>query len=373
MIYDMTAPCSFGLEKALKFEISRAGGTDINVRDGRVDFRGDDRVLAAANITSRTAERVGIVLGRFTAQTLDDVVENCRRIPIEGFAGREDALHILQGHSLNSTLTSLPAIQKRIKIGLVSRMQEKYHLGRLPETGTELRISFLLLKNEMTVTLDTTGASLHKRGYRALSNAAPIKETLAAGLADLAFVRASDTVIDPFCGSGTILIESALKAANKAPGLDRSFIGQSLPFTDKRAWAEAFEQARSEIKTECGFEAFGYDIDPAAVKLAAENAKKAGVDGMIKFAVRDIKDFHYPSVPAKVITNPPYGERMGTSDEIKELYRTMGKVLLPRVDSSVYVITSADDFEELFGEKAKRTRKLYNGMLMCRLYSFCDR
>ena len=366
----LTAPCNFGLEKPLAFEIKKAGGQDIVTRDGRIDFRGGADVIARANITCRTAERIGIVLARFMAQTLDDIVENCRRIPIEEFVGRDGNIHVLQGHSLNSALSSVHAIQTRIKIGLVRRMQEKYKLQRLPETGTEFRVDFLMLKNELTITLDTSGASLHKRGYRALSNAAPIKETLAAGIADLARIRENDTVVDPFCGSGTMLIEAAMKGAGIAPGLNRKFSAMYWDCIPKKVWQEAAEEARSAVRSDCGFEALGFDIDPASVKLTEENAKKAGVDKYITVRTRDIKDFHYPKDGVKLITNPPYAERMGTSDEVREIYRTMGKVLLPRGDSSLYIITSIDDFEELFGEKAVKNRKLYNGMIQCRLYSY---
>ena len=370
MIYNMTAPCHFGLEKTLAFEIKRAGGENVTVKDGRVDFTGDWRVVAKANITCSVAERVGIVLARFTAKTFDDVFENCKRIPIGEFAGRNDKLHIVKGHSLNSKLTSIPALQRTIKKALVIAMQEKYHINTLPETGAVFPVHFLIMKDEMTVTLDTSGAGLHKRGYRALSNAAPIKETLAAGIVDLARVRSSDTVCDPFCGSGTVLIESALKAANIAPCMNRRFAAMDWECADRRIWDDAFAEAKAAVRADCGFTAYGYDIDPEAVKLTEENARKAGVSGMLKISRRDIKDFHYPASGVKVITNPPYAERMGELSEAQEIYRTMGRVLLPREDNSIFVITSIEDFEELFGEKADKNRKLYNGMIMCRLYSY---
>ena len=369
-MYKLTAPCHFGLEKTLSFEIKRAGGENITVKDGRVDFTGDERVIAKANITCSVAERVGIVLASFTAKTFDDVFETCKKIPIEQFAAKTDKLHIVKGHALNSKLTSIPALQRTIKKALVVRMQEKYKVETLPETGAVLPIHFLIMKDEMTVTLDTSGTGLHKRGYRAMSNAAPIKETLAAGIVDLARVRAADTVIDPFCGSGTILIEAALKAANIAPCLNRRFAAMDWGFIDQKVWDEAFAEAKSAMRTDCGFEAFGSDIDPEAVKLTEENARKAGVSDYIKVTKRDIKDFHYPGNPVKIITNPPYAERMGELAEAKEIYRTMGRVLLPRGDNSVFVITSIEEFEDLFGEKADKNRKLYNGMLMCRLYSY---
>lgn len=370
MKYRLTAPCHFGLEKTLGFEIKRAGGEDVTVKDGRVDFSGDERVIAKANITCSVAERVGIVLARFTAKTFDDVFENCKKIPIEQFAGRDGKIHIVKGHSLNSKLTSIPALQRTIKKALVIRMQSKYGLNTLPETGNVFPVHFLIMKDEMTVTLDTSGAGLHKRGYRAMSNAAPIKETLAAGIVDLARVRSSDIVCDPFCGSGTILIESALKAANIAPCMNRTFAAMSWDCFGKAVWDDAFAEAKAAVRPDRGFTAYGYDIDPDCVKLTEENARKAGVSSYIRVSRRDIKDFHYPADGIKIITNPPYAERMGELEEAKAIYRTMGDVLLPRGDSSIYVITSIEDFEELFGERADKNRKLYNGMIMCRLYSY---
>lgn len=373
MKYQLTAPCHFGLEKTLAFEIKRAGGEDIKNRDGRVDFTGDEKTIAKANISCSVAERIGIVLAKFRAVTFDDIFENCRKIPVEQFAGRNDELYVAAGHSINSKLTSIPAIQRTVKKSFVMRMQEKYKLGRLPENGVKLPVDFLLLKDEMTVTLDTSGAGLHKRGYRALSNDAPIKETLAAGIVDLAHVRDTDTVIDPFCGSGTILIEAAMKAANIAPCMNRRFAGMSFGFIDKAVWNDAFSEAKASVKTDLSVQFYGYDIDPAAVKLTLDNAGKAGAGKFISASKRDIRDFHYPYDGVKIITNPPYAERMGELDEAKEIYRTMGKVLLPRENSSIYVITSIDEFEELFGEKADKNRKLYNGMIMCRLYSYNSR
>ena len=219
--------------------------------------------------------------------------------------------------------------------------------------------------------IDLCGTPLHKRGYRSRSNAAPIKETLAAGLVDLARVRSGDIVIDPFCGSGTILIEAALKAANIAPGLNRTFAAIEWGFSDRRVWENAFEEARCAVKKDCGFRAFGYDIDREAVELTRDNAWKAGVDSFITVEKRAIRDFSSPVSKAKIITNPPYAERMGETSEAHEIYRTMGKRLLPRGENELYIITSDPEFESLFGEKAARNRKLYNGMLMCRFYSYC--
>ena len=370
MKYNLTSPCHFGLEKTLAFEIRRAGGENVTVRDGRVDFTGNEHVIAKANITCSVAERVGIVLARFTAKTFDDVFENCKTIPIEQFAGSSDKLHIVKGHSLNSKLASIPAIQRTIKKALVIRMQKAYKIQTLPESGAVFPVHFLIMKDEMTVTLDTSGTGLHKRGYRALSNAAPIKETLAAGIVDLAHVRSSDTVCDPFCGSGTILIEAAMKAAKIAPCVNRRFAAMDWGCIDKAVWDAEIKAAKAAVRTDCGFSEFGYDADPEAVKLTEENARKAGVSQYIKVSRRDIRDFHYPAPAVKIITNPPYAERMGEIEQAREIYRTMGGVMLPRDDSEIYVITSVEEFEDLFGEKADKNRKLYNGMIQCRLYSY---
>lgn len=371
MTYNLTAPCHFGLEKTLSFELRRAGGENIAASVGRVDFTGDESVIAKANITCSVAERIGIVLASFEAKTFDDIFYRLREIPIEEYAGRNDKIHIVKGHSLNSALTSIPAVQRTMKKAFVLRMQEKYHISTLPETGSVLPIHFLLMKNKMTVTLDTSGVGLHKRGYRSRSNAAPIKETLAAGLVDLARVRSSDVVIDPFCGSGTILIEAAMKAANIAPGLNRTFAAAEWGFSDRRVWKNAFEESRAAVKRDCDFRAFGYDIDREAAALTRDNAWKAGVDRFITVEQRAIRDFAAPVNKAKIITNPPYAERMGETSEAHEIYRTMGKRFLPRGENELYIITSDPEFESLFGEKAARNRKLYNGMLMCRLYSYC--
>ena len=370
MIYTLTAPCHFGLEKTLGFEIRRAGGEIISTTDGRVYFKGDERVIAKANVTCSVAERIGIVLAQFEAKTFDDVFYGAQKINLEDFVGRNDKFPVTKGHSLNSKLTSIPALQRTLKKALAVRMQKKYGVERLAETGAEFPIHFLLFKDVMTVILDTSGTGLHKRGYRAMSNAAPIKETLAAGLVDLAHIRSTDTVIDPFCGSGTIIIESVFKAMNIAPCLNRTFRAMDWDLIPRSVWEDVMEEARAAVRTDCGFTAFGYDIDGAAAELAADNAWKAGVQKHVRIEKRAIADFAKPTEPVVVITNPAYAERMGEKEEAEEIYRTMGRVLLPLGESRLNVITSHPDFEKLFGEKAAKNRKLYNGMLMCRLFSY---
>lgn len=368
-MYRLVCPCLFGLEKTLSFEIKRAGGENIKVTDGRAFFDGDERVIAKMNITSSVAERVQIVLGEFRAAAFDDIFEAVKKVPIEEFAGKDDAFPVAKGHSVGSRITSIPAVQRTVKKALVLRMSQKYRTDSLSEKGQVFPIHFLLQKDTMLLTLDATGASLHKRGYRALSGEAPIRETLAAGIADIAHLRYTDTVCDPFCGSGTILIEAAMKMLNIAPGLNRSFISSEWHCFHREIWQEEIAAAQERIKKE-EILLYGYDNDPDIIRLAEENARKAGVDKYIRLEARDIKDFGYPKEPCKIITNPPYSQRMMTEEQVSEIYRTMGKRLLPLNENSLYVITSREDFGDLFGKKADKDRKLYNGMLKCRLYSY---
>ena len=368
-MYKLVCPCLFGLEKTLAYEVKRAGGTELSVADGRVFFMGGAEVVARMNITSSVAERVGIVLGEFEAPDFDSLFEGALASPIEQFAGRDDAFPVVKGHSVSSKLTSIPAIQRTIKKALAKRMAGKYKLQRLPETGTEFPVHFLIHKDKALLTLDTTGASLHKRGYRAKSVEAPIRETLAAGIVDLAHVRSGDIICDPFCGSGTILIEAAMKMLNIAPGMNRSFISQEWSCFDKSTWEREFSAARERIRDE-DVVLHGYDIDPGAVELTKRNAKAAGVGKYINTEQRDVRDFVYPAEKCKIITNPPYARRMLTEGQTDELYKVMGERMLPLGEHSLYVITARESFQECFGKKADKERKLYNGMMKSRLYSY---
>lgn len=372
MTYNLTAPCHFGLEKTLSFELKRAGAENIAVSDGRINFTGDEHCIARANICCSVAERIGIVLADFdTKGDFDVVFEQAQNIPIEQYVGRNDKFPITKGHSLNSKLTSIPALQRTIKKGLVMRMQKAYKIsGTVEETGEMFPITFLLMKDRMTIILDTSGEGLHKRGYRAMSNAAPIKETLAAGIIDLAHVRGTDLIVDPFCGSGTILIEAAFKALNMAPCLNRNFTAMSWDCINRTVWEDEFERARADIRKDSDFVAYGWDIDSSAVELTKSNAWKAGVEKHIVAERRAVKDFKYPDKPCKIICNPPYAERMMELSEAEQIYREMGKTMLPLGENQLYIITSNEKFEEIFGAKSSKNRKLYNGMLMCRLFSY---
>ena len=369
-MYRLVCPCLFGLEKTLAYEVKRAGGTEPSVADGRVFFSGGWDVVARMNITSSVAERVGIVLGEFEAPDFDSLFEGALASPIEQFAGRDDAFPVADGHSISSRLTSIPAIQRTIKKALAKRMGEKYGMERLPETGAEFPVHFLIQKNKVLLTLDTSGTSLHKRGYREKSSVeAPIRETLAAGIVDLAHVRSSDVVCDPFCGSGTILIEAAMKMLNIAPGMNRSFQAQQWGCFDKGIWEQELSAAKGRVKDE-NVTLYGWDIDPKAVELTRRNAKCAGVDKFIRVEKRDIRDFVYPAEKCRIITNPPYAKRMLTEGQTDELYQVMGERMLPLGEHSLYVITARESFEKCFGAKADRERKLYNGMMKSRLYSY---
>lgn len=366
---DLIAPCRFGLEKTLSFELKRLGAENVRAEDGRMFFEGNADICARANVFCSTAERICVLLGQFRAETFDELFEGIKKLPLSEFIGRNDQFPN-KGSSLKSKLTSIPAIQKIVKKAMAVNLGKAYGVNVLPENGALCQIRFSLMKNEFTLMLDTSGDGLHKRGYRAVSNAAPIRETLAACIADIARVRENDIVVDPFCGSGTLLIEAAYKALNIAPGMNRRFAGEYTKFLPKQAWEAAREEARSLIRKDVEFRALGYDNDPGCVRLTNANAKKAGVAEYVSAELRDISDFKRPERPAKILTNPPYGERMLEVEQARELYAVMGKKLLPLGENQLYVITPDEKFENIFGLKADKNRKLYNGMLMCRLYTY---
>ena len=369
MTFRMTAPCHFGLEKTLSFEVKKIGGEDIQVSDGRVDFSGDERVLVRANMCLSTAERVAIVLAQFKARTFEELFQGVKNVAIEQYVGKFDKFPI-KGFSLNSKLSSVPACQKIIKKAMVERMKSVYKIGFFQETDNLDQFRFSIMKDNVTFTLDTTGEGLHKRGYRRFSNAAPIKETLAAGIVDLARIRDRDIICDPFCGSGTLLIESAIKALGIPPCLNREFTAMSWDIIPKEIWDEEREKLREGIKKDVSFRAYGFDIDPEAVRLTRDNAEKAGVGEYITVECRDVRDFSCPEDVNCIICNPPYGERMLEQEEAREIYKIMGEKILPLGDKRMFVITPDEEFQNLFGEKADKNRKLYNGMLLCRLYSY---
>ena len=369
--YTLVAPCFFGTEHTLSFEVKRLGAQNVRVTDGRVAFDGDASMIAAANLNLRTAERVLLLLKTFPASTFDELFDGVYAIPWEELIPT-DAQFPVKGSSLSSQLSSVPACQSIVKKAVVKRLQYGHKTSTLPETGAVYKIRFALRKNVVEVMLDTSGDGLHKRGYRKNATLAPIKETLAAAIADLGFVRRDSVVQDPFCGSGTMVIEAAQKAMNIAPGLRRRFAAEQFAFVPAALWAEQRQKALAQVRTDAAFEGVGSDIDPAAVALAAANAKLAGVGDRCHFEVRDVKDF-VPRPGAVVLTNPPYGERLGDAAGAAALARTLGQVWNASPAAGLYAITADADFEAHFGKKATKRRKIYNGMIPCQLYMYYER
>ncbi len=363
------APCIFGLEGICANEFKFLGFDNVRAENGRVLFSGDIETMIKANIHSRYAERILILLSEFNAYTFDDLFEGVKAIPWENFLSKTDAFPV-KGKSLSSQLKSIPDCQKIVKKAIVERLKEKYLIPWFEETDAVHQVQFLIMNDKVSVMLDTTGAGLHKRGYRANSNDAPIKESLAAAMAELAGVRPNHNVVDPMCGSGTILIESALKALRIPPGLNRYFSFQNWSQIDKSLINEIKEEAKNNIKTDCSFSAVGYDIDEISLKIAKENAEKAGVADRIRFEKRDVKYFKPDFDRQTVITNPPYGERLLDISTAEMLYKTMGERFLKYPSASYTIISPDDDFEKIFGKKADKRRKLYNGMLKCQVYIY---
>ncbi|MEG2053451.1 MAG: class I SAM-dependent RNA methyltransferase [Oscillospiraceae bacterium] len=368
MEYDFIAPCYFGTESSAVFDVKRIGATDINITDGRICFRGDDSVLAQANINLRCAERVLILLKSFEADTFDELFDGVYAIDWAEIMP-EDAQFPVKGSSLSSTLSSVPACQSIVKKAIVEKMRAGHNTSCLPEDGALYKIRFSIRKNHVEVMLDTSGDGLHKRGYRRQSNLAPLKETLAATIVDLARLRRGSVVQDPFCGSGTLIIEAAQKAMHMAPGLRRRFLAEQYSFVPKNVWGQAREKALSEIVKDIDFKGIGFDIDPFAVSVANNNAVLAGVDDKVKFFVADVKDFA-PAQSTIVMTNPPYGERLETPEIAAELEKMLSARLTENPVSGLYVITADADFESNFGKKATKRRKLYNGMIPCQVYMY---
>ncbi|MBO6141728.1 MAG: class I SAM-dependent RNA methyltransferase [Ruminococcus sp.] len=362
------APCIFGLESTLGFELKRMGAENVSVTDGRVTFEGGFDTLARANLRLSTAERVLIELGSFKAESFAELFDGVMTLPLESFIGRLDAFPV-KGHSIDSKLHSIPDCQSIIKKAAVDRLKKTYHIEHFEETGAVHQITFNIFKDIATIYLDTSGAGLHKRGYRKNSNAAPIKETLAAGIIDLAKVRLFDKMYDPMCGSGTFLIESVYKALGVAPGLRRSFAAEKWEQLSPSVWQEERAAAMELIDKTKPFKAYGFDIDTLAVDLTIDNAKKAGVGSKILVSEQDIKDFK-PQRGAVTVCNPPYGERLLDLRQAEELYKVLGDKLSPDKDSPCYIITPHEEFEKFFGKKADKKRKLYNGMIKCNLYMY---
>jgi putative N6-adenine-specific DNA methylase len=364
-----SAPCIFGLEGLCANEFRFLGIENVAAENGRVVFSGDWNTLAKANINSHYAERIQILLAEFEAHSFEQLFDNVKKINWENFIGVTEAFPV-KGRCLSSKLMSIPDCQKIIKKAVVSRLSEKYMLPWLEETDAVHQIQFLIINDKVSIMLDTSGAGLHKRGYRAESNDAPIKETLAAAMVELSRVRANHFVTDPMCGSGTILIEAAMKALNIAPGLKRYFACERWKCVPKSAFAEERELAKSKIRSDVSFRAEGYDIDEIALETAKHNAELAGVAKYITFEKRDIKNFKLKDGFQTIITNPPYGERLLDLKSAEELYGIMGEKFKRQQGKSYTIISPDDDFEKIFGRRADKRRKMYNGTLKCQVYMY---
>ncbi|MGI6264548.1 MAG: THUMP domain-containing class I SAM-dependent RNA methyltransferase [Acutalibacteraceae bacterium] len=363
------APCLFGIEGILGDELKRMDARDVRVENGRVFFGGGADMLARANVNSRYAERIGLVMGIFPARTFDELFEGVKALPWENWIGQKDAFPV-KGWSLDSKLHSVPDCQSIIKKAIVERLKSRYHVGWFEETGVTYQVQFTLRKDEATLMIDTSGAGLHKRGYRANAGGAPIKETLAAAMVDLTRARNARRVLDPCCGSGTLLIEAALAAKRIAPGIRRRFAFMDWPGISDGIWRAERQAAMEREQPDREFAAFGGDIDPACVSLTMENAAKAKVGDCLKATVADLRQFRPEGDSGVVLCNPPYGERLLDVRQAQDLYRVMGRVFVPKPGWSYAVISPHERFEELFGRKADKRRKLYNGMLKCQLYMY---
>ena len=362
-------PTLFGLEGLCADEARRLALPQVRAENGRVLCSGAHRDIPRLNLNIRTGERVLLVLGVFPARDFDALFEGVRRLPWEDFIPREGRFPV-KGHSLNSLLRSVPACQSIVKKAVAARLGEKYGLNTLPESGALYQVQFSIMGDEAALMLDTSGPGLHKRGYRAQGVAAPLRETLAAGLVLLSRYRGRDPLCDPFCGSGTIPIEAALIARNRSPGLNRTFSAQKWSGLDKACWLEAADEAMDgEFRGE--YEIWGGDIDPEAVALARHNARLAEVDDIVRFEQDDARAFHWGGLRGRVVTNPPYGERVMERREAEELYRAFGAAWdkLPE-GWRLYLLSSHTEFERTFGKKADKKRKLYNGMLKCDLFMY---
>ncbi len=369
--YELTAPCHFGLEAVLKREIIELGYEITEVEDGRVSFLGDADAVCRANIFLRTAERVLLKVGSFRAVTFEELFDQTRNLPWEEYIPKNGKFWVVKAASVKSRLFSPSDIQSIMKKAMVKRLQERYHMEWFPEDGPSYPIRVFLKKDVATVGIDTSGVSLHKRGYREVSGKAPITETLAAALIMLTPWRKDRILVDPFCGSGTFPIEAAMIAAGIAPGMNRSFISEDWTnLLEKRHWYNAVEEANDLIRDDVEADIQGYDIDPSVIKVARRNAREAGIDHLIHFQERDVRELRHPKKFGFVITNPPYGERLEDKKNLPELYRAFGESF-QRLDSwSAYMITSYEDAERYFGRKADKNRKIYNGMLKTYFYQF---
>ena len=363
-------PCLFGLEGLAGDELKRMDMEDVRVENGRVLFSGDAYSLAKANICLRTGERVLLLLAEFEATTFEQLFQGIYNTNLEDFIPADGQFPV-KGHCLNSQLMSVPDCQAIIKKAASKRLGEKYNINWLPETGVKFQLQFSIMQDKVTLYLDTSGAGLHKRGYRAVGNEAPLRETLAAAMVMLTRYRGREFFWDPFCGSGTIPIEAALIAKNRAPGLKRHFAAEQFPWIDKQVWEDVRQEAKAK-EFQGDYRILGSDNDPKCVSLAMANARKAGVADCIEFKDGDATKMSLPTNEGILVCNPPYGQRMLEQQSAQRLYSAFGRHLKFADGWKKYVITSEPEFEHYFGRRANKKRKLYNGMIKCDYYMFTD-
>lgn len=369
--YELIAPCHFGLEAVLKKEIIGLGYEIVSTQDGRITFRGDETAIPRANIFIRTAERILLKMGSFQAETFDELFEGTKAIEWEKILPRDARFWVTKATTNKSALFSGSSIQSIVKKAIVERMKQIYRISNFAEDGDEYPIRVFIYKDMVTIGIDTSGVSLHKRGYRQLVGKAPLSETLAAALIMLTPWHKDRVLVDPFCGSGTFPIEAALMGANIAPGMNREFTAKAWgKLIREKIWQDAYDEAHDVIRHDVEMNIQGYDVDSDIIKCAIANAKAAGVDRYIHFQARDVKDLRHPKHYGFIITNPPYGERLEDKEALPALYRTLGESFQALSDWSMYLITSWEDAEKYIGRKADKNRKIYNGMIKSYYYQF---
>lgn len=368
---ELVAPCHFGLEAVLKKEIIDLGYDISKVEDGRVTFIGDEEALVRANLFLRTTERILIKVGSFKATSFEELFDKTKALNWEDYLPQDSKFWVTKASSIKSQLFSSSDIQSIVKKAMVERMKQKFKIDWFPETGNSYPIRIFILKDEVTITLDTTGDSLHKRGYRLLASKAPISETLAAALIMLTPWNKDRILVDPFCGCGTFPIEAAMMAANIAPGMNRTFLAEEWTnLVQKKTWYDAMDEAREMVDLSVETDIQGYDIDDAVIKASRENAKVAGVEQLIHFQQRPVSQLNHPKKYGFIITNPPYGERIEELEDLPELYKEIGEGFR-RLDTwSKYVISAYEETEKYIGIQAHKNRKIYNGMMKTYFYSF---
>lgn len=369
--YELVVPCHFGMEAVTKREIYDLGYEITRVEDGRITFEGDAEAICRANVFLRSAERVLLLVGRFKATTFEELFQGIKALPWEEYIPQDGKFWVKKASSIKSKLFSPSDIQSIAKKAMVERLKGVYKTDWFKEDGAAYPIRIFLLKDEVMVALDTSGDSLHKRGYRLQTSKAPITETLAAALIMLTPWRKDRILVDPFCGSGTFPIEAAMMAANIAPGMNREFTAEAWTnIIPKQLWYDTVQEAQDMVDTDIEVDIQGYDLDGEVVKAARENAKRAGVDHLIHFQQRDVAKLSHPKKYGFIITNPPYGERLEEKADLPELYTTIGDVYKNLDSWSMYMITSYEDAERYVGKKADKNRKIYNGMIKTYFYQF---